>query len=137
MRDKVIERDGFKLHIMRANVLIGMRRTRMRVEGSQVDDDDIDRQLLRAVVYPDLIAPVASTQGFADWPISFEDFLELPETLVIDWENAVYELNPHWQSAQANEQGEKKQPTTSRRASSNGTKTRKGETQASYQTASP
>lgn len=28
--------------------------------------------------------------------IPFEEFLELPEALVVMWEEAAYELNPHW-----------------------------------------
>ncbi|NIO10535.1 MAG: hypothetical protein GTO40_22015, partial [Deltaproteobacteria bacterium] len=30
------------------------------------------------------------------YDLTFEEWLELPDALVISWENAVYELNPHW-----------------------------------------
>ncbi len=33
---------------------------------------------------------------FPDTTITLEDFLKLPEALIVLWEKAVYALNPHW-----------------------------------------
>lgn len=33
-----------------------------------------------------------------DATLTSEDFLGLPEVLVLEWENVVFELNPHWEA---------------------------------------
>jgi hypothetical protein len=52
--------------------------------------------LLRTNLYPNLIASVSEATGFDHWPITFEEFMSLPEELGIKWEEAAAELNPHW-----------------------------------------
>lgn len=79
-----------------ATALVGMRRTRLKLEARQADEQDIDRRWLRELTYPDLVAAVVDAQGFPEWPIGFKEFLELPDSFVVKWEGAVYDLNSHW-----------------------------------------
>lgn len=46
--------------------------------------------------------------------LSLEEFLELPEALVLMWEGAAYELNPHWAPRlvpREDEEGKDKEPS--------------------------
>ena len=96
MQTRVIKwGDGIRLTVSEATVLIGMRRTRIRVEMEKADEPDLDRKLLGLYTYPDLVAATVQVEGLP-WPLDFEAFLELPDALVAHWESVVYELNPHW-----------------------------------------
>jgi len=79
-----------------ATVETGIRRQQLAREARGDAPDDFERQLLRLLVYPDLIAAVVDQHGFEQWPISFDEYLNLPEQFAADWEQAVYRLNPHW-----------------------------------------
>lgn len=91
-----------------SNLRMGMRRSllieeqRKHVEQYKDENpellalDYLALELLRVQMYPSLVAAVISQEGFEKWPITFEEFLELPEELGIKWEAAVGELNPHW-----------------------------------------
>lgn len=99
-----------RLTVSEATTLIGLRRTRLKVDQSKIEEGDPDRALLRVFTYPDLVAPVVETSGL-DWPLDFESFAGLPEQLVILWEAAVYRLNPHWLPAGGDPQEKKVDPT--------------------------
>ncbi len=47
-------------------------------------------------LYPAMIASVKSQVGFKEWPISFEEFSDIPEEFEVKWEEATFRLNPHW-----------------------------------------
>lgn len=96
--------------IAEATVLIGMRRTRLRVAAGETTETDIDLRILHLMTYPDLIAAVVEQSGL-EWPLSFDDFCQLPDKFVSQWEQAVYSLNPHWLPDYGETQ-EKKQPTS-------------------------
>jgi len=109
---RTIEQDGVKIVVGAANTLMGMRRTRIREEGRKEieQESDVDRRILRIYTYPDLIAATVEAEGIP-WPLDFEPFLELPDHLVAEWEQAIYELNPHWipkAADQSTEDAEKK-----------------------------
>jgi hypothetical protein len=124
-----------RIVVSEATTLLGFRRTRLRTEGqgiNQAEQDaarqlagteeapspDPDRALLRFWTYPDLVAATIEASGIP-WPLSFEDFLDLPDQLSAKWETAVYDLNPHWlpQAPDA----EKTQKKRSRRKAKNST----------------
>lgn len=91
-----IEQGGIKLVVSGpATVRQGMVRSRLKYEAKQAKEKDFDRALLRSMVYPDLIAATIEAEG-VEWPLGFDAYLELPETLGVEWEEAVYRLNPHW-----------------------------------------
>lgn len=52
--------------------------------------------IMAQVIYPDLIAATVESDGLDAGTLSIEDFLVLDERLVGAWEEAVYDLNPHW-----------------------------------------
>ncbi len=79
-----------------ATVQTGIRRQQLAREARANAPADFEHQLLRLLVYPDLIAATVDTAGFDSWPIPFDDYLQLPEQFAYDWEQAVYSLNPHW-----------------------------------------
>lgn len=109
MQTRTIEHNDFKLTVSEATTLIGMKRTRLKVEATNAGETDVDRHLLRLYPYSDLVAATVAAEGLP-WPLDFESFLALPEQLVAEWEEAVYGLNPHWLPQQSDEQ-EKKQLT--------------------------
>lgn len=79
------------------------------------------RRILHTVIYPAMIAASEPVNGFKEWPISFDEYAKLPEPFIIEWENAVFEANPHWTpkkpetKAETDEQ-EKKVPDSSQKS---------------------
>lgn len=112
-------KDGWDLdvEVTRANVRRGMVRTILATTGKALyeetpvinDTEKFGEFLLRISTYPDIIAATVSTRGFKEWPISFEEYLDLPEEFAGKWESAAYRLNPSWlPSKEEKEEAEKK-----------------------------
>ncbi|MBN1261088.1 MAG: hypothetical protein JXB35_10445 [Anaerolineae bacterium] len=113
MGTRVVEYQDSKLKVrlvvQEANALIGMRRALLRggaegylkIQEAQIEGErpkSVKLAALRLVArmqYPDLLAATVEAEG-VDPEMEIESFLDLPDRLVIAWENAVYELNPHW-----------------------------------------
>jgi len=101
---KVVKYEGYELTIGIANAESGMYRT-LLIEQAQAEEEkqkDVDmkalsRRLLHTILYPSMIAAVQEQKGFAEWPVPFAEFRKLPEPFVIEWEQAVFALNGHWQ----------------------------------------
>jgi hypothetical protein len=55
------------------------------------------RVMARRFIYPDVMAATIANTGFDHWPLSFDEFMDLPERLFGEWTQAVSALNPHWQ----------------------------------------
>ena len=100
MNQRIIEYNDddltVKITVARATVLMGMTRTRLRMDAAAADEQDLDRRLLRLFSYPDVMAATLDVEGLDGWPLDFDDFIQLPEELGARWEEAAYELNPHW-----------------------------------------
>jgi len=101
---KVVKYEGYELTISVANAESGMYRTLLieqaQAEESLEKDTDLkalSRRLLHTILYPSMIAAVEEQKGFAEWPVSFTEFRKLPEPFMIEWEQAVFSLNGHWQ----------------------------------------
>jgi len=113
---KTISGGGLSVTVSAATMLIGLRRTRLIIQAGQGEpDSDPDMLVARRIIYPALVAAVADHAGFEAWPIPFEEFLALDEGFAAQWEQAVFELNPHWLSqpdTPATVAGEKKEPRT-------------------------
>ena len=99
MRTEVVEyeNDGHlgRFTVAEATVLIGIKRSRLRVEGERAMEEDPDRRILRIYTYPDVCAAVVDAGGLP-WPPDFETFLGFPDGLDAKLEEAIYRLNPHW-----------------------------------------
>ena len=96
MKRRRVQYRQFDLTVSEATVAIGVERQRLRTVAGLDDTRPLEIQLLSIATYPDLMAAVVEQAGFDTWPVSFDEFMELPEQLVYQWEQAVYDLNPHW-----------------------------------------
>lgn len=113
-KTETVSAGRYSVEVGEATLLMGMQRTRLKIEGNQAEETDIDRRILRLVIYPDLVAATREAEGFEQWPPDFETFLELPEAFASQWEQAVYLLNPHWLPGQVEtgDSDKKKQPSS-------------------------
>lgn len=107
---KVIESEvdgqAVRLTVTRATTLTGTRRSiliykameemQKAKEDGQPPDDAI--MVLKTSTYPTIVAGTKQAEGIP-WPLSFDQFCELPDRLVFEWESAIFELNPHWNPA--------------------------------------
>lgn len=110
MKEETIEyKDGalnIVLTVRQATVLDGMTRS-VRVaqmyakplEGEDVSDVERMQRLMLIQAYPACLT-VTSVVNRGEDAISMdmtpEEFLALPDILVIQWEEVVFRLNPHW-----------------------------------------
>lgn len=101
------------LTIVRATTRIGVARYLLAGEGNRVNETETDEALkiLRLIIYPNCISCTTSVEGM-DWPITFDQFVDLPEDFVDKWLEAVYTMNPHWQGPEV---AEKNAPSSSKR----------------------
>lgn len=85
MYQEVVEYGDVRITVRAARVIDGIRRTRIITE----QDSDI------RFTYAACVCSVAEVENL-DPDISIDDFLELPDELVLLWEDAAYRANPHW-----------------------------------------
>ena len=133
-REIVYEDETSVVHLVvrAATALDGMQRALLQGRAAAyiaaLDDEDTGeiagtaRRLLANFLYPDLLAVVTGADGL-DVEMDVATFLDLPEGLTDAWQNAVYELNPHWypfrrEDEDETEADEKKVPDKSASASS-------------------
>lgn len=87
------------LTLIRATARIGVARYQLISKGyehiNDSPDEDEALKALRVMVYPDCICGTSQAEGI-EFPIPFEQFVELPEEFVNQWADAVYLINPHW-----------------------------------------
>lgn len=98
--EKTIEHEGgVKITVRRANGYMGMKRSLITFDAVQKNEQNAETDpviaILRTMTYPDLISATVKTEG-VPWPMSFEEFIDLPDDLIARWEEAVYVVNPHW-----------------------------------------
>lgn len=110
-----------RLEVATATVRMGMKRQRLRLDGSKwtiaQENLDIDEALLRQFSWPDMMGATTDYQVEMDGktfsnsgePLTVEVYLELPDALSIAWDAAVYRQNPTWLK-QSDEPDEKKAP---------------------------
>jgi hypothetical protein len=107
MNRKEIKFGQYKVVVQAATVSIGMYRSILINNAVQEEDaiapvegnlQYLARRILHTMIYPTLIAGTVEAEGFEHWPITFAEFAELPEEMEPLWENAVFELNPHWKA---------------------------------------
>ncbi len=101
---KVVKYGKYRVVVGVATVLDGIRRTTLAAKaiaeeqsaGESNDMEYVLRRFAHTVVYPAMVASVKEQSGFDTWPIPFDEFCQLPDDFVLQWEAATYELNPHW-----------------------------------------
>jgi hypothetical protein len=94
IKTEVVYQD-VRLVLSEASILISMRRYRLMEEARAVKESDPDRAFLRESVYPNLVAATVEATGIP-WPLTFEEFVELPEALWDAWSLANRKVNKHW-----------------------------------------
>jgi hypothetical protein len=99
------------LTIERATARMGVARFQMMLAGDEANKTETDEALkpLRLITYPDCITATVKAEGIP-WPLSFADFADLPEQVVNQWIEAVYQVNPQWRAV-LDESAEKKDAT--------------------------
>jgi hypothetical protein len=101
MDSKIVEYSGngieARIVVSAANVLQGMKRTRLRNARGDLEGKAEEVIIASVFTYPDLMAAAReiSISGIEGDP-TFDQFCQLPEAFVVQWESAVYDLNPHW-----------------------------------------
>jgi hypothetical protein len=95
------EQGGFQARVVvaTATVRMGIERQALQDAAQKTQGDEPPRiGLLRLLTWPDLVA--ATVEGVIDgrpaYDITFDEWLDLPEPFVVQWEDAVYALNSHW-----------------------------------------
>lgn len=105
---------------MRRNILISRAIAAIKDEWDPEEEDEpssvevMAQHFLRRYIYPNCLACLVKAQGFSS-DLSFEEFSDLPDAFVAEWENMALLLNPHWRLQQADEEDEeeakKKEPS--------------------------
>lgn len=95
-----------KVTVQKATYKMGIMRSAIMANQGQIVDEmkissdhpfaEATEMALRLTTYPALIAGTVETEGFENWPLTYDQVAQLPEQWGADWEKAVFELNPHW-----------------------------------------
>lgn len=108
IKTKAVKGNGYSIILSEATYLQALRRERLKSEASAFKDTEIELRIARILTYPDIVAATRETEGFENWPPSFEELCNWPALFVEKLEEAVYELNPHWRPGWTEEQREDK-----------------------------
>lgn len=113
-----LDNSQVEITVTRATAKIGVMRYLLvgqAIEANKKDEDEANR-ILHLTLFPDLTAATVATQGLK-MPLTFEEFIELPEEFVNQWSDAVYELNPHWRPpvGEPDPLAPKKKPTSKKK----------------------
>ncbi len=106
--------------ISRATAEMGMVKTLLSSSAREFAEEikdfsdvrKIAKRLTISMVYPSLVSAAVENVGFITWPPSYEEFLNLPDTFISEWERKTYELNSHWRPRIAPTPEEKKTSKT-------------------------
>ncbi len=102
---------------VRASAKIGINRYLLSSKAYKENEIETDEALkiLRLILFPDLVVTAIEVTGIP-WPLSFDEFINLPEDLTNQWADMVYALNPHWRpTIVQDDAGEKKKETPSKK----------------------
>lgn len=110
-----------------ATILMGIRRGFLKSEARtycQNKDNGIldDEGILRIYTLPDLISGTIEFGGTItlhddqgndtvepiQWPLSFETLSVMPEQAIVEWQDKLYALNPHWLPGYTSPESKKK-----------------------------
>ena len=118
----VIVSEATSLMGMKRSILVSQAIADIRDEQDLEDDaklpDNIEvmaRFFLRRHTFPNCLACLLETEGFSA-DLTFEEFVELPDVFVAEWETAALSLNSHWELRTKEEEKaekEKKEPSES------------------------
>jgi hypothetical protein len=119
MNEKKITLDlnGKKINITisQATARMGIRRSLMiyaafdTKEAAEKEGKPIDEEayVISYRTLPDLVVGSKDVEGM-NFPPTAEELLDLPEEFVNKWLDAIYKLNPHWNSRNVTKQDDEK-----------------------------
>lgn len=89
-----------KITVKRASVRVGLQRQSAMAKASElIDKEETDmseaEKMLYFFLYPTIVCSTDTVVGMA-WPMSIDEFMELPDVLVSRWSTLAQEVNPHW-----------------------------------------
>jgi hypothetical protein len=99
-----VKYENFEVVVGVADADMGMYRT-LLIEQAQSEEalniaadlKSLAIRLNHVVLFPSMVAAVVEQRGFSEWPISYQQYRKFPEQFLIEWEQAVFSLNGHWQ----------------------------------------
>jgi hypothetical protein len=99
--------------VARATTRMAVRRYRMMVDGEKLDKESPDPDLgpIRNFVFPDVASVTVSVTGIS-WPMTADEFADLPDAFTRVWRDKAYGQNPQWRESQDKEGDEKKESTS-------------------------
>lgn len=132
LKQETVKFEEYELVLAAATGEIGVYRTILRqnaVDEEAVEDashPELEKDLKRASVvvlhtlmYPAMVAAAVEHKGFDHWPPTFEEFRNLPEELIAEWEVVTFRLNDHWRPQPVEKAVARKKGTRSTKGSSN------------------
>lgn len=103
---RLVEVGEYAVLVYQANNLMGQHRQAYRMAGkldleaqeAAGNDQTLDLGVRssRTIFYPDSWAVSKPIKGFDHWPITFGEYLSLPDDFTSQWQDMVYEMNPTW-----------------------------------------
>ena len=84
-----------ELTLCRADVRRDIQRARLESDAAKEPRPDRDEQLFATDVYPLLVAGTVAVVGLT-WPLDVSALMALPAQVVLDWRNAIWDINPAW-----------------------------------------
>lgn len=107
---------GMKRSVLISQALADIRDEQGLKEGEDLPDnvEIMARLFLRRYTFPNCLACLVEAEGFAA-SLPFEEFSNLPDRFVAEWEEAALSLNSHWKPRTDEEEKEeikKKEPSS-------------------------
>ena len=92
------------LDVVKANIVQTLKHDRLAFQGVEAKVQDPDEFTAIVFLYPCCIAgsnnvKIIREKKVISWPISFDEFLELPADFIDMWISKIYELNPRWRGS--------------------------------------
>ena len=86
----------------RRNAAHAINAAKMKVRETEGKAPGFQERYVAFRTHPELVGATTEVQNLEDTKVqlpvepTLEEFLELPEALILAWERVVYTLNPHW-----------------------------------------
>jgi hypothetical protein len=113
--------------VERATVRVGIQRYQLMIAAEEQNKLEPDPVLapIRLFTFPSIVASTTKVIGLP-WPMTFEEFVELPEDLVNRWNENIDKVNPQWRGRAEPEAEQTKKPNAS--ANTSATTSKSGKT---------
>ena len=99
----------------RRNAAHAINAAKMKVRETEGKIPGFQERYVAFRTHPELVGATTEVQNLEDAKVqlpaepTLEEFLELPEALILVWERVVYQMNPHWVPEMPKEKGGKEE----------------------------